>query len=76
MRVGDEHEEHHFDDEGIEVEVEIVRETEAAWLVSNGDERYWLPKSQVTPISDPDPELGDFVAISVPEWLAENEGLV
>ncbi len=59
--------------ENITVYGEIVQETEEAILVDCGaDEPVWLPKGQI----EYDGERGDSdVEITVPEWLAEQEGL-
>lgn len=56
------------DERLVEIVGEIEHETERAWLVSNGDFKEWLPKSEVTDNSD-----GTF---SVPLWLARRKGLV
>ena len=50
------------------IALDIVRETEDAYLVSNGKREFWLPKSQAT-----DNEDGTF---DVEDWLAYKEGLV
>lgn len=47
---------------------DLVHETENAWLLQFGDEEVWLPKSQCEIF------LGDQV-VTVPQWLAEEEGL-
>lgn len=54
-------------DDKIEVEAEIVRETDRAWLLDIEGEEVWLPKSQVKDNGD-----GTF---TVPEWLAMERGL-
>lgn len=52
-----------------EFELEFLRETAAAILVSDGDMNYWLPKSQLE--SDWDgAEIGELVEVAIPEWLA------
>ena len=53
---------------------EIVRETDAAFLVLIDDEEIWLPKSQ---IADSDSyESGDAdLTLSITEWIAEQKGL-
>lgn len=50
------------------VTLDLIRTTDEAYLVSNGDREFWLPKSQAT-----DNEDGTF---DVEEWLAYKEGLV
>lgn len=57
----------------IDVHVDILRETDKAWLVSDGDREVWLPKSQV----DTDGlEVGCSGPIFLPEWLALDKGLI
>lgn len=60
--------------ETIEIDVDILRETEAALLVSDGGRQVWLPKSQIENPDDLSP--GDSGEIIVPVWLAEEKGLV
>lgn len=50
------------------VALDLIRATDDAYLVSNGDRKFWLPKSQAT-----DNEDGTF---DVEDWLAYKEGLV
>jgi len=60
-------------DETIEFCGELKWETDEAYLVSDGDNDIWLPKSQVQSarlIS------GDDWEFEIPLWLAENEGIV
>lgn len=47
--------------------LELRRESERAWLVSDGDKEIWLPKSQVERAGD---------VFTMPEWLAVQRGLV
>lgn len=47
-------------------------ETEKAWLVFDGEEDFWLPKSQCEMEKQFD---GSYVAI-VPQWLAEEKGII
>jgi len=53
---------------------DFVRETDKAILVSDGDNKVWLPKSQI------DYELDEFKGIvyiiDLPEWLAIAKSLV
>jgi hypothetical protein len=56
----------------IDIHLDILRDTTAAWQVSDGDVTVWLPKSQV----DTDGmEVGDSGLVSMPEWLAVERGL-
>ena len=56
----------------ITVTGEILQETDAAILISCEGEEYWLPISQIEYVGGKGD--GD-VAISVPEWLADEKGL-
>lgn len=51
----------------IEIACEIVHETDRAVLVNDGDIEVWLPLSQV--------EVTD-ASVLLPEWLAEERGLI
>lgn len=57
------------DDDVFEFSGELIHETDDAYLVSDGDEEYWLPKSQ----TDYNKQDGTF---SVPVWLAEKKGII
>ncbi len=58
--------------EYIEIDVETVRETDAAVLFSDGDSHFWVPKS----VMDEWPEEGESGTAMVAEWFAVKEGLV
>lgn len=49
--------------------VELIHETELAWLMLIEDQEVWLPKSQC----EFDEDDG---TVLVPEWLAVEKGLV
>lgn len=51
-----------------DIEAEVRRETERAWLLFDGKREAWVPKSQVE--KNPD---GTF---TMPEWLAQERGLI
>ncbi len=53
----------------VEVDGEIVNETEAAYLFQTADKEVWLPKSQCQ--WDADEKV-----MSISEWLAMREGLI
>jgi hypothetical protein len=57
----------------VEVDVEVRRETEKAYLVFCVDKEHWIPKSQ---ISDTVEENGKITAVFIPEWLANEKGLI
>ncbi len=60
-------------DDTIEVDVDLVAETERAVLVRDADGvQVWLAKSLVTSVSG---EVGSYGTIEIPSWLAEREGL-
>jgi len=60
----------------IDVEdLTFVRSTVAAILVQDPDEsEIWLPQSQIDWPEDAD--RGDIITVSMPEWLAEDKGLI
>jgi hypothetical protein len=61
----------------IEICAEIKRETDMAYLVSDGDQDQWLPKSQVEMDSEGESVgPGDTVVFTMPEWLAIEKGFV
>jgi hypothetical protein len=59
----------------IDLEGKIERETPFAVLFHTGDKdtAVWLPHSQIK-VDDTGP--GDVITITIPEWLAEREGLI
>ena len=59
--------------EPVEFTAELKRQTEAAYLVNDGDDDIWIPKSQCLMF-----ELvsGDTYDIAIPEWLAEAKGII
>ena len=59
--------------EYVEIEVEIVKETDMAYLVSDGKQEMWLPKSQIDESGFLDE--GEVEIITIPEWLAEKNNL-
>ena len=62
-------------DSKVEVEVEIINETDKAVLVTVGSRRSgeWLPRSQIEIDRDP---FTAAATITLPEWLAIRAGLV
>lgn len=57
----------------IEITLDVMRETEKAYLVSDGDTECWIPKSQV---SDMELLRDTTYAVLMPEWLAHDKGLI
>lgn len=58
-----------------DIDVEILRETNMAIFVSNGDMEAWIPKSQIID-SDENFEIGTSITITIPEWLAIEKELI
>ncbi len=58
--------------EQIEITVEILRESDRAILVSDGDVQEWLPKSQI----EYEGEVGQTVVVTIPTWLAQDKNLI
>ena len=52
----------------VDIDIDYISETEKAYRVSNGDKKFWLPKSQV--------EYDGAGTFSMPEWLADEKGLI
>lgn len=57
----------------VEIAVEIRHETDLAYLIFDGQQEVWIPKSQV---SDYCEDKGKIISIFIPEWLAEDKGLI
>lgn len=57
----------------IEFELEPIRETDNAHLLSDGTCEVWIPKSQ---IEEEETMSNGLLRISIPEWLAEAKGLI
>ena len=64
----------------VAVSVEYLRQTELAIQVKDGDKKVWIPKSQVAEELDWDEfDFGlerVFIDIEIPEWLAEEKGMI
>ena len=67
---------------GVEVEVEILDDTDGAYLVrlDEDSEEEWIPKSQILDVIEEvvEPDTGEIVmmTLELPEWLAIKKGLV
>ncbi len=59
--------------EEVELELELVHQTDSAYLLSDGDVEEWIPKSLVSSMEDGDEE--NMVIVTMPEWLATEKGL-
>ena len=53
--------------------VVVKKETDMAILVNDGDQDFWLPRSQ---IALREPNKNDETSVWVPEWLATKKGLI
>ena len=65
----------------IDVEVALFHETEKAYLVGTSDDRekaVWVPKSQCELGDERKGRSGryDIYELTLPQWLAEDKGLV
>ena len=53
-----------------------LTETESAWKVADDNENeFWLPKSKCE-VYPENPEEGSFAEFTIPNWLAEQKGLL
>lgn len=59
-----------------EIEIEIIALTERAFLVTDGDNKAWIPISLIEGGSDNFEGVGDSGIIIIPEWLAIEKNLV
>lgn len=67
------------DIEGAEYCGHFVRATDAAILFDDGERQSWLPKSKIAFAALDhcgDPHPGDAVAVTIPDWLAREKGLM
>ncbi len=62
-------------DEATTFDAEFISETDLAILVDIDGDEVWLPKSQIE-MSDGSLDAGDLIEIDVPDWLAEEKGLL
>ena len=67
-----------FRDEADDYDLTYCGQSDAAWCFRTGEvtdeERVWLPKSQVD-LGGP-PVVGKVISVTIPNWLAEDKGLV
>lgn len=58
----------------VDLTVKLIRETDSAYLVTDDDRnREWIPKSQVEFFEEKKDGVYD---LSIPEWLANEKGLI
>jgi hypothetical protein len=51
-------------------------ETPDAILVNDGDQDFWLPKSQLGDLEEKTIKGELYVDVEIPNWLAEEKGLI
>lgn len=61
--------------EYIELDLEILNETDEAIRVTDGDNYCWIAKSKIQNY-DEDWEDGQTETMLIPIWIAEKEGLI
>ena len=54
---------------------ELRYETEKAYLIFDGSNEIWIPKSQVQEIRQLSQRSQDF-EITIPQWLAKDKGII
>jgi hypothetical protein len=59
----------------VEVECRLVKQTDKAYLIdAGGEDPVWIPRSMIEDEGvEPD---GSLYSIFIPEWLAQEEGLI
>lgn len=57
----------------VEIACRVVYMTEKAVRIDDGKEIVWVPKSQIEEADDLDE---DTKSITIPEWLAQEKGLI
>ncbi len=60
-------------DDLVEITVEVIRETDRAYLVSDGEIEAWVPISQVY---DETALSSGARLLEIPAWIAEQQGLI
>lgn len=59
----------------VDLEVQVHRETEKAWLVSDDGDRdsaIWVPKS----MAELERKKGPYGTLTCPEWFAQEKGFI
>lgn len=57
----------------VDIRVNILRGTDRAVLVDDGKNQEWLPLSQIEVVPSDD---GRSSLVTLPEWLAQDKGLI
>jgi hypothetical protein len=60
----------------VELEVQVLVHTPMALRVATEKGQAWVPRSQVTDWSPGHADMEDATSIFIPQWLAEEKGLV
>lgn len=60
----------------IDITAELRHETDKAFLVYNGGEKVWLPKSMVEATAIASTEYSQLYEFAMPMWLAQDKGLI
>ncbi|KKL88995.1 hypothetical protein LCGC14_1919110 [marine sediment metagenome] len=58
-----------FDDNPVNIEIDKIHETSDAYLLSDGDNEFWVPKN----LCEYDE---DIKWITMPEWMALEKGMI
>lgn len=65
------------DDEVVEVDCHVIKETEKALLLNDGKIESWVPKSLVEDMSfHKETDIQKTCTVTMPEWLAIDKGFV
>lgn len=68
-----------FNSEADDYNLRLLRQSDAAWCVRTDDDDLdsdvWLPKSQCE-MHPPNAQVGSTPTFTVPNWLAEEKGLI
>lgn len=71
-----------FRDEADDYALKVLGQSTDAWYVSDeemedglDESDFWLPKSQVE-VTPTNPKVGTVATFTVPNWLAEEKGLI
>ncbi len=60
----------------VEIACQIKRLTDKAVLIHDGAREAWIPLSQVQDHGPDDLRVGKHIDITIPEWLANEKGLI
>lgn len=63
------------DDEYCEIDVEVIAQTDKGLLIDDGDNRVWIPKSEVRDDSETY-KKGDAGTMILATWIAKEKGLI